>query len=188
MLRESSTEKVHAMRRSITFALAAAMLFVLLQTNLAPKISMGPLEFLRSSPLSIFLTSVVAFLFLDAAIKSSELARQHSAFRYSFKCWNEKANQDDLDTLVIADMPIYFGFNIPRPGSDTATIEDRLYEIAVASLIIAVMCVPLLFQVYSFWTMFSSFGYGNALVWINLGLVAPLLVFGYLILLISKGE
>lgn len=75
MLRANLDAVAHAMRRSVTLSLTASALFVLLWVDASRKLSLGPIEFLKNSNISIFLTSISAFYFLDMTNKSEQFFR-----------------------------------------------------------------------------------------------------------------
>lgn len=188
MLRDNMKDRAHAMRRSATFFLAGALLFVLLQADLTNKVSLGPFEFLKGSTLSAYLTSAVAYLFLDAVVKFVELDRMGEVFTSAFRRWNSAADDNNLDVYLMPDLPLYFPLATHTSASSYQTRYDKLYELTLSITLFPSVLIPLAFQVFAFFTLFSSLGASHVAVWVNLGIVVPLLTISYLKLYLYVSE
>lgn len=182
MLRDSASDRARVMRHSVTLALAAAFLFLLLQTDLTPKLSLGPFEFLKDSILSVFLSSAVAYLFLEAAMKVVEVDRLVDTLEAAFANWNRKLYDNDLEVLLVPDSPIYFAMSFRGVSSQHESTLDKFYLPVMIGLFIPVTIIPGAFQVYAFAAMFSTFGWGHPVVWLNIAVASVLTSVAYWVL------
>lgn len=172
-------EYTHAARRSVNFGLAAAAIFVLLQTDLAPRFSAGPMEILSNSTLATFLTSAVAYCYLSAMASVTYLERLTSAYAAAFTLWNKDAEDNDLELLILPLNPIYFSAAGRSPRTENRLPFDRRYEWVGGALIAPVLLLPPIFGVYAFISLFASFGANNVAVWINLALYTLFTISAY---------
>jgi hypothetical protein len=175
-IKEADKEAIGAIRRNLLLALLAAVAFLLFQTQTIEKIDIGPIELATGSKLTVFLTSMSAYFFLETAIAIPNADRKRAAFSEVFAIWNREAHNARLDQLVYAKEPSYFATLTAWPAEKDRTSFDRIYEKWIAGpLAVGIAFLPFAFEIYAFIVLFAGFGRTDWTVWLNLVITSILL-------------
>jgi hypothetical protein len=185
LLREANTETLNAVRRNVLLGFITAASFLLFQTQTVERINFGPFEISTGSRVTIFLTSLGAYFFLEVMVKANLASQQGFAFRSAFKRWNSKVSEGDLDLLLQVDQPTYFTSSRVTPLKGNSTPFDEHYSWISIPLAIAVAIMPFVFEIYAFIEMFARYGYADWIVWLNC-VITVLLLTAYAILAFSS--
>jgi hypothetical protein len=176
-IKEADKEAIGAIRRNLLLALLAAAAFLLFQTNTIEKIDLGPIELATGSKLTVFLTSLSAYFFLETAIAIPDADRKRVAFSQVFAIWNREAYNAGLALLVHANEPSYFAPLTESPAENHSTTFDRVYEKWITvPLALSMAFLPFVFEIYAFIVLFAGFGITDWTVWLNLVITSILLV------------
>jgi hypothetical protein len=173
--RESVSESIQSCRRNTLAALLTSAAFLSFATHVVDKVDLGPIELGAESKLIVFLTSLSAYFFLEAAIKSNQAEQRRKTFAEAFKLWNKKAFDLQLNIPIAPDEPSYFAVSTVTPSDKYATQFDRRFDKIGITLVFMFMFLPYIFEIVAFIILFKASGFADWVVWLNAALCLALL-------------
>jgi hypothetical protein len=168
--REAERESIQSARRSVLAALLTSATFLAFSTQLVDKVDLGPIELGSGSKLIVFLTSLSAYFFLDAMIKSNQAEQRRTAFIGAFRLWNKRAFDADLGLLITPDEPSFFAPSTVTRQASYLSPFDRRYEKLGVNLMVVTLFLPFVFEGVAFTLLFRASGFTDWVVWLNAAL------------------
>jgi hypothetical protein len=175
-LRERLGASLTRLRRSLAVTALLVIFFFALGAGEVKEITFSGVKLQDFGPVAKLMPAYIAYLTYDTTYLILEIAELRAMLDAATKTILPRISEPGLgyvldhpNPAVLGGLSIFSTRSNPRHGM----LWERLLLVLTAIvLVVLVVVAPLAFLIYAFVHLFGTYGMGDALVWISLGLVA----------------
>jgi hypothetical protein len=174
-LREAWRETSTALTRNSWIIVVLLTAYELAGRGAISKVTIGPLTLANLKYISVFVPTVVSYVFYEQILLVVRWIESETTYRYLMRTLSPKIEELDFDALLAPQLPALSNLvHSYSPTSQTASKNVRsLAQYALALLLF--LSVPL-FDAFALTELSRHFGAASVVFWINAALTAALVI------------
>jgi hypothetical protein len=175
------------LRKSVILIFLLMAVFELLAYQSSSKgFTIGSFSFANSSVVLIFLPTVIGYMIFDSYLNTKQWLDLERAYRALTRLSAPEVSDNDLDLLLRPPLPPLWTVGSAFSPANATMAENFIYHVVALSRTVALLILPLAFEVQAYYHLFNKYGYANVLIWLNAAVTLTLAVCYGIILMLSN--
>jgi ABC-type maltose transport system permease subunit len=155
-LRSVISERSQNIRRLATLILVLMAIFELVSNAKGESITIASFRVVQHSVVLQFIPGLVSYLYFQVYVDTVQITSLYRVFTFTFRRWRPDAERNDLDSLIIPSLPLFWNPVAGRIRPENSRPKDKLEEWASTIFVTVILVGVLAFEAQAYYALFRS--------------------------------